>query len=84
MFRAVTGHWPDAESHLDWFGWGILDNGEYSFFSCTLNTPDGWTTHRILDQLEKENLQDLVSQEKFDLLMKDDGELEKEIMSLYH
>lgn len=69
LFKAVTGNYPDANSHKNWFGWA-KQNRKAMFFSCTLNTPDGWRSDRCADQFEKENMNDILSPTQYDFLLK--------------
>merc|ERR1719242_339927 len=48
-------------------GWACQNN-EPQFFSCTLNTDDGWMTDRAADQSKKQDMKDLMPQDRFDAL----------------
>jgi len=79
LFRAVNGHWPDQNSHANWFGWAwssgnanrSASNMQFQGFSCTLNTPDGWKTDKAADQREKVNLNDLMKRRDHERLLQD-------------
>lgn len=69
IFRAVTGLYPDADSHTCWFGWNVSPSGSLDLFSTALNTTQGWRGDEALDQEAEANLRDLISRENMILLV---------------
>jgi len=64
LYKLVTGGWPNRNSHKTWMGWARQD-GEPQFFSCTLNTIDGWRSDRATDNTEKKDLNDMLKPKQF-------------------
>merc|ERR1719499_2861040 len=67
LYDLVNGKFPDKDSCLSWIGWSSKPEG-IEFFSCTLNTKNGWKSDRNKDK-EKNTLDDLVAETKIGKLI---------------
>lgn len=70
LYHVVNGEYPSANSHKHWFGWSTRKSTP-KFYCYTLNSSDGWITEKARRRATMTDLQDLVSQSEFDLLIKD-------------